>query len=142
MKVAISIEFTDDEIVKHAEDLGKRLTLNAIHEGIRHLGALKINPDVATTAAQAIASAFMPKTAPPPAAETETPPPPSPSLEKCLRIEPSTSIEEGWGCCRCLAYNGVQRSACRICGHERCDVIVPPAAPDPGPTAEGDPNLS
>ena len=26
----------------------------------------------------------------------------------------------GWGCCQCRTYNGLQRSRCKICGHECC----------------------
>lgn len=37
----------------------------------------------------------------------------------------SEFVMPGWGCCRCRVYNGLQRSHCKSCGHERCSIEVP-----------------
>lgn len=39
---------------------------------------------------------------------------------KCEPVE-HPNIMPGWGCCQCRTYNGIQRNACKHCGHERCD---------------------
>jgi len=51
----------------------------------------------------------------------------SPVTEHCFRIEATRAYEEGWGCCGCSTYNGVQRTHCRHCGHARCGAVVTPA---------------
>lgn len=61
------------------------------------------------------------------------------SGKKCETVN-GERVEPGWGCCRCRGYNGLQRTACRECGHVRCDVAqvvilpyvdppLPPSAP-------------
>ncbi len=47
-------------------------------------------------------------------------------LKRCMPVEANTYQEEGWGCHKCSTYNSVQRSVCRQCKHERCDVVQPP----------------
>jgi hypothetical protein len=47
--------------------------------------------------------------------------------EHCFRIEATRHLEEGWGCCGCSTYNGLQRTTCRHCGHTRCGALITPA---------------
>jgi len=115
VKVAINIEFTDEELVKHAEDVGRRVGLNLIRDAIRHLGVLKINPDLAASVAGAVAGvAAKARGAQPPASDlpSEPPPPSSTSLEKCVGMPSTEDMDEG-----------------RLRCHERCDV-APPSADD------------
>lgn len=87
MKVAINIEFTDDEILRHAETVLSRLALSAAREGARQFGGVA-NAAVAAAVAQAISAAFAPPGRPaeavpvPPEAWAGYPPPPSPSSEE------------------------------------------------------------
>lgn len=37
----------------------------------------------------------------------------------------SEFVMPGWGCCQCRVYNGLQRSHCKSCRHERCAISVP-----------------
>jgi|GEM_PF-1995779 len=55
--------------------------------------------------------------------------------ERCFRIEATRHLEEGWGCCGCSTYNGVQRTHCRHCGHPRCGAVITPA-PAAGPAPQ------
>ena len=127
MKATINVEFTDEELVKYAEDVARRVTLNAIHDVVQHIPALKLNPDLAATLAQvvaaALASAFGKKDAPP-----ETTAGQYSSRTVCERIEASAHLEEGWVCCGCSVYNVGSRPACRNCGHVRCDIVPPNTA--------------
>lgn len=62
---------------------------------------------------------------PRPAAPQEVPPPSAPHKpERCMHVEANSYQEEGWICHECQIYNGMQRSECRQCHHERCDDIV------------------
>lgn len=143
MRFAVNIEFTDEELRRYGEDVSRRVVLNGIHDVVRHLGAMKINPDLTAQIAQAVATSIFASKAPrrpaPPPNPPETPSPPPPSLEKCSRVEGHQYMEEGWVCHCCSTYNVALRSACRTCGHERCDVIVPPA---PSPESESDADSS
>lgn len=58
-------------------------------------------------------------------------PPQEGKLTRCMPIEANPYQEEGWMCHGCSTYNGVQRSVCRQCDHERCDDVVP-STPSPG----------
>ncbi len=40
-------------------------------------------------------------------------------MTTCKRVE-APNILPGWGCCQCLTYNGLQRQACKACGHMSC----------------------
>lgn len=46
------------------------------------------------------------------------------AAREAKRCEPvgTARLAQGWGCCRCRTYNGEQRSICRACRHERCDL--------------------
>lgn len=57
--------------------------------------------------------------------------PGAPGPKRCMPVEANLYQEEGWGCHKCSTYNGEQRSACRQCAHERCDVVQRPPD-DPG----------
>ncbi len=111
MKVSINVEFTDDELVKHAENVGRRIVLSAIHDVIKHLPALKeIPPGVVSGFVQGAMDALHPRKA----------------------EEPQGRIDATFGDetplpSRCERIASVQRSLCRNCDHERCDVVIPPA---------------
>lgn len=52
------------------------------------------------------------------------------TVEHCFAIEETRQNEAGWACCRCAASNGLGRTRCRACGHQRCGaVITPPPSP-------------
>jgi hypothetical protein len=38
----------------------------------------------------------------------------------CKFVPGTAYLLPGWGCCQCLTYNGLQRDACKICGHPCC----------------------
>lgn len=155
MKTAINVEFTDDELIKYASDVGRRWGLNFIHDVIGHLGALKIDPKFVEGLMQAIKMSFeqRPKNGSGPQQRQEpqtsqvphadpfargAPPDPHDGMpmSKCLHIESSSVHEEGWACHLCGTYNIVQRPICRACQHERCDVIAPPPPGPRGPSTE------
>lgn len=35
-------------------------------------------------------------------------------------------VAPGIGCCKCKAYNGLQREQCKMCRHVFCAVEIPP----------------
>ena len=127
MKVTINAEFTDDELKKHAADVGRKVGLDFIRDLVKTLSRLKISPGIGAVLEQALSGALGSKSGGP------VPPPSMPDFaaadDRCLRIEPSPISDEGWSCCHCTTYNGIHRPACRQCGHGRCDVIVPPPPP-------------
>ena len=136
MKATINLEFTDDELLKYAEDVGRRWAVNFFAEAFKAGKRLKIPPGFLETLASAFTSGVG-------IGEKGPPDPPSPpgapdfsaADNHCLRIESCPSLEEGWLCCFCSTYNTVQRAACRACGHGRCDVVVPP------PPNQSDPSV-
>ena len=146
MKATINLEFTDEELRKYAVDVGRRVSLNFIHDSIAHLAALKIPPippGFGAVISQALASAFNgagkeQQTTP------EYPKGPVPSspvdLKSCLSInsDEDPHRDDGWFCCRCSIFNGVQRATCRNCAHDRCDVVVTP--PPPAASTPSDPS--
>jgi len=142
MKATINVEFTDDELRKYAEDVARRIGLNVIHDVIGHLGAVKhVAPGTFEAVEQALVSAIATGTktgqpGPMPSASEPAPFEP-PALDRCLRIEANQNSDESWICCKCDALNGVHRAACRLCGHGRCDVVVPP----PPSPRETDPSV-
>ena len=146
MRVAVNLEFTDEELRKYVADVGRRVVLDAIHEGIVHINALKLDPSVSNMLAHAVQRAFTKEEEPKaPAAEQRpieaqvvtpdaaVPPPP----DKCVPMPADARMDETWFCHCCGTCNGTQRVACRRCDHERCDVIITPP-----PAAETDPSLS
>jgi hypothetical protein len=56
MKFSVNVEFTDDELLKHAEDIGRRMTLNLVHQIMGHVRGFKIDPGVVDAVSQAIAA--------------------------------------------------------------------------------------
>ena len=134
MRVAVNIEFTGEEIVKHAEDLARRVGVNFF------LDAYKIGRRIDPTVVSALGRAFVEGVAR--AGKDQAPPESPPSapvavgvrpLDRCARVgeHPECVLDEGWECCRCHTYNGESRTACRTCKHERCDFIVTPPPQDP-----------
>jgi hypothetical protein len=119
VKATINIEFTDDELKKHAEDVGRRWVVNFFQEAFKTGKRLKIPPGFVESLASALTGS-KPQADPGPVAGA---PPP---LERCMRLEETELNDENWLCCHCSAMNGVHRAACRLCNHGRCDVIVPP----------------
>lgn len=51
------------------------------------------------------------------------------TLEYCFSIEETRQNEAGWGCCHCAIINGLHRTGCRQCGHQRCGAVVTPPPP-------------
>jgi len=141
MRVSVNVEFTEDELRKYAEDVGRRWVVNAIHEVITHLPALKLDPSIALVLGQQFVSAFgqksssqrpRPQTDPGPTATGFSD---APHIERCKRLGESVSEDGGWICCRCGQYNGAHRVACRNCQHDVCDIIVTPPPADPEPSS-------
>jgi len=122
MKATINVEFTDDELRKYAEDVARRVGVNFIRDTVKTLSRAKISPNLGSVLEQALTGALgsKPQTDPGPTAGA------SPSLDRCLRIEANQNSDESWICCECDALNGVHRAACRLCGHGRCDIVIPP----------------
>jgi hypothetical protein len=159
MRATVSVEFTDEELRKHTENLALKM-LTRFFQGV------KVDPDVMSSLFHQAVEAGMrsarakasldPRAYPPPRPQPYAPPRPYPAprtqayppddftdpipmrssrdgaaLSQCLRIEEGPYIEEGWCCHLCGIYNGVRRAACRKCKHERCDIVVtPPPSPD------------
>ena len=48
--------------------------------------------------------------------------------DKCQLVLDLPNVMPGWGCCACRTYNGLQRKACKICGHECCVEKPSPAS--------------
>ena len=143
MKVAINVEFTDDELRKYAEDVGRRWTMCFFQEAFKTGQRLKLNPNALSAIGLALASALSasgvkthsaPRPDPGPTADTPIPYAPTPS--RCERVEVSPFNEEGWMCHPCGFYNGVQRAVCRHCDHERCDIVVPPPPHQDDPSVQ------
>ena len=123
MRVAINIEFTDEEIKKHAEDVARRVGVNFIHDAIKHARGFKTPPGFLESLVQAVAGARGEK----PSGSTSVPESP---LNKCAHTEQTRTHDEFWLCCQCGTDNIPFRPTCRHCGHERCD-DVGPHAPHP-----------
>lgn len=143
MKFAINVEFTDEELRKYAEDVGRRLAVNTIHEVITHLPAIRLDPSVASTMAHAFMDVFSKKAQPPAGPQQKSDPGPIATgvpdahfLSRCRGLGESVTEDSGWVCCRCGHYNGEVRPSCRSCKHDRCDIIVtpPPAETDESST--------
>jgi len=49
------------------------------------------------------------------------------TVEHCFVIDETRQNESSWGCCRCATSNGLHRTLCRQCGHQRCGAVVTPA---------------
>lgn len=126
MKATINVEFTDDELKKHAADVARRVGLNFIHDVIRHLAAMKIPPGFLDGIEQAIKVGISSGSTP----EVDSGPTVAPpATDRCQHIGGTDSSDAFWVCCRCGLLNGDPRVACRKCGHDCCDVIVPPPPP-------------
>lgn len=198
MKGSFNFEFGEGDIRKFIEDLGRRWTLNTIHDVLKHIR----DPHLVALLKDALRNGFAAgrtvgrrpptseyeevfvgeqRVASPPPWGPEPPPPyqqpfvggpipysPGPmpprypagpgvpppfqgpgappsfdpdgiadeilnrgakapdDLKRCVPIEANQYQDEGWHCHACGFVNGVQRSVCRHCQHERCDDIVTP----------------
>jgi ribosomal protein L40E len=125
VKATINVEFTDDELRKYGEDVARRVGLNFIRDTVKAFSKVKVSPGLGGMLEQVLASALgsKPQADPGPTAEA----PSSVPIERCVHIEATLHNEESWMCCRCSAMNGVHRTMCRSCTHERCDDVVPPS---------------
>lgn len=137
MKASINIEFTDEELVKHAADVGRRVGADFLQDVVKTLGRLKLSPSVGAALQQAISTiGSKPSTATPsPQAAPRT-------MDRCERVGSMAGLlDEGWTCCRCGTYNGLHRPACRDCGHDRCDIVIPPPPPAAPRKPPSDPSV-
>ncbi len=155
-RASINLEFTDDDLRKFIEDGLRRWTLNTIHDLLKHIR----DPHLSDLIKQAIHMGMSAGVRVGRQHEGEAPPhqrpfdvgeiftgdrhgsphdvrrgppygvPPG-ELKRCMPVEANPYQEEGWMCHECSTYNGMQRSVCRQCDHERCDDVVPPP-PSPG----------
>ena len=158
-RASINLEFEDGELRKFVEDGLRRWTLNTIHDLLKHLRdphllqlikeVLSRSADIGSEVGRRRSSQYeedsghdferggpSPQQRPPPGpgiAEEilRGPPGASGRAERCMPVEANLYQETGWGCHKCSIYNGEQRSACRQCGHERCDVRVSTSDEDP-----------
>jgi hypothetical protein len=142
MRATITVEFTDEELLKHAEDVGRRWTLNLIHDVINHCDANTASA-VGQVLIQAAASVLGSKSTAPGVngSPVSNPLDPGPTAARadvvfepseCVRQPEDRFSDEGWLCCRCAVFNGVHREDCRRCSHARCGaVITPPPSSDP-----------
>ena len=137
MRVAINLEFTDDELRNYAGDVGRRWIAHAIDEGIKGGKRLKINPDLMGQIVQALALTISSKLPSVPSPTAGTPEESDVreygpvKRDRCDPVSRGPHLDDGWICHKCTTYNGNQRATCRHCDHERCDVIVTPPPIDP-----------
>ncbi len=159
MKAGINLEFTDDEIKRIGYELLARGSMTVMSHLGRYfttldprvaasLQGLFVQMQAAALSPQVQRAPMPPGWAPPPPWVRPAPapgpyaPPPeaarvtrmpdtSPVHDKCFAIEETRHMEAGFGCCKRATYNNVSRTACRHCGHARCDAIItpPPASP-------------
>jgi len=147
MRATINVEFTDDELRKYAEDVGRRWAMNFFQEMFKTGKRLKIPPGLVQELVGAFktgaAEVSKPQDNPGPTAGVSPPPTHEasslhdarvPLYERCIRVAAATDTDEGWYCCHCGSVNGVHRMACRFCRHTRCDIVVPPPPSPPRPT--------
>lgn len=147
MRATINVEFTDDELRKYAEDVGRRWAMNFFQEMFKTGKRLKIPPGFVQELVGAFktgaAEVSKPQDNPGPTAGVSPPPTHEASslhdahvslYERCIRVAAATDTDEGWHCCYCGSVNGVHRMACRFCRHARCDIVVPPPPSPPRPT--------
>ena len=129
MRVQVNIEFTPEELVKHASDLGRRWLHGLLAEGASHVG-----PNGVSSIFEALSSAIR-AASPPPSVDKpieyvpiDRDHQPSP---KCLRVETEDGHESGWACHLCVNFNDDTCDQCKRCGHERCDIVItPPPSPN------------
>jgi hypothetical protein len=141
VKVTINAEFTDDELKKHAADVGRRWIVKIFEEALKTGKRLKIPPGALEGIGEALASALGAKPGPGPVPPPGfvaipvdqvpfSPPSPGPDFaaadDRCMRMAAGLELDEGWVCCHCDIHNGLHRPACRRCGHGRCDIVIPP----------------
>jgi hypothetical protein len=155
MKASISVEFTDDELRKHAEGVATHMLLRFIREATNQFGPglitmmfqqaiemgaragqvkyakRRVAPEAdrapADRAPADRAGGPYVRTAERASRQDEE----SGMMTACLHVAESAAHEEGWGCCSCGCYNSAQRAACRGCNHTRCDRNPQPNPPPP-----------
>lgn len=129
MRASVNVEFTDDELVRFAEDVGRRLLFGALR-GVR------LDPSAVRRLLEALSHGVSVGVSmrdsspyPPPAPDDgdsfyRTAPPggPRPTSRPgvCAPVDANTYQEEGWMCHVCGTYNIKHREVCRQCDHERC----------------------
>ncbi|KKK66619.1 hypothetical protein LCGC14_2962280 [marine sediment metagenome] len=166
-RASINLEFEDGELRKFVEDGLRRWTLNTIHDVLKHIrdpNAASLIMQLFQTAiaagsqvgkrgrpSQYEEDSGFERGGPPPHQQGRSPSPgpgiaeeilrgppgASGRAERCMPVEANLYQERGWGCHKCSIYNGEQRSACRQCGHERCDDVVFGADDDGRPGSGG-----
>lgn len=141
MRVNFNVEFTDEELRKYAADTARRVIATTLNDTVSAINKLKLGPQhsqVLASALGAVAGAIMEKSDKA-SSKTSRAPDIGPFAfagpgNECTRVESAPDnlgLDEGWACCRCSVYNGIQRSTCRNCKHARCDVRVPPPPAEP-----------
>lgn len=119
MRVAVNLEFTDEELRKYAEDVGRRWILNFIHEGVAHLSGIKFHPSWAAAVQHALATLLGPLPTAATASPTANAEPAHP-FDRCVWLSPGDVSDEGWVCHECDTLNGAHRAICRGCDHLGC----------------------
>lgn len=120
MHISLNLEFTDEEAKKYVEDIGRRWTLNFIHDVMSHIGGIKLDPALSSLLAQVArgaADAFGVSPVEQPRSRAYA----STEEGRCSRMEASQFSEEGWLCHLCSHFNAGHRAVCRNCTHLRCD---------------------
>ncbi len=166
-RASINLEFEDGELRKFVEDGLRRWTLNTIHDLLKHLRDPYLSQLIQQALHMGMAAGTRVGRRRPPQYEEGSPPhqrpdgdgwvqgrSPSPGpgmveeilrgppgaagrAKRCMPVEANLYQEEGWGCHECSTYNGVQRSVCRQCGHERCDDGAPSSSSTEGNVPSG-----
>lgn len=141
MRFNLNVSFTRTEIEAMLRNVARSAVLDFIHDGVNHINALKIDPNMVhaifkaageavgrgVDAGRSIDAEFVgdgPCGPPPPWAAS--PPPWTPKPMRCRQVPDAGFLDEGWMCCSCPTYNAQGRTVCRRCGHVRCE---PPSAP-------------
>ncbi len=136
MRATINLEFTQEELVKAAQDIGQKLILTTIRDAAK---IFKKDPSFVSAIFQSVMSsvqAGVKAAQPEPPIEPEVayePPDAGQPFGKCIRFEATKQRDDTWGCHQCGGVNGAHRERCRRCGHVCCATDSDDAS-DPGPT--------
>jgi ribosomal protein L40E len=131
MRVAINVEFSEQELERFVERWTNKLIVDALSQVARG-----VSPSVIGAVQNAVMQAVIGQTAPS-RGKASTPaeaPPVCDDCEQelrthCVPIE-APNVAPGWVCHQCRTYNGLQRMQCKSCGHKRCGpaFTLPPEA--------------
>ena len=131
MKATINLEFTDQELVGFVERWANKLVVNALGDLGKQIGPLVPLFREAFMRTVAAETARGPAPSPSPFPTEGGPAPTCDGCEEELRTHcapvSAPNVMPGWACHECRAYNGLQRTQCKACGHTRCG----PAFPQP-----------